>query len=132
MKNLRDAYRMLSFVRPQLNTRERQEAYGDFIRQTRGDIRRMERDDRLHSLRASWRNPEWKIYYSDDSEYWSEAVILPDDGVTDDETVNEFVRDIEVTINSSYDCTGKPYTCWVHWSRQPAGIVIVHRLGLDV
>ena len=35
-------------------------------------------------------------------------------------------------ICSPYDCTGKRFTMWTHWSRQPAGIVMIHQWGLDV
>lgn len=56
----------------------------------------------------------------------------PDDWTDDD--IEEYIR-CEVgypPINSPYDCTGRRFTMWTNWSRQPIGIVMVHRWGLDV
>lgn len=35
-------------------------------------------------------------------------------------------------INSPYDCTGRRFTAWTHFSRTPAGVVMIHHWGLDV
>ena len=51
-----------------------------------------------------------------------------------DEEIEEYIM-CEVgypPICSPYDCTGKRFTSWVSWSRQPVGIVMIHNWGLDV
>lgn len=51
-----------------------------------------------------------------------------------DEEIEEYIM-CEVgypPICSPYDCTGKRFTSWVSWSRQPIGIVMIHSFGLDV
>lgn len=56
----------------------------------------------------------------------------PDDWTDDD--IDEYIM-CEVgypPINSPYDCTGKRFTMWTSWSRQPIGIVMIHAWGLDV
>ena len=56
----------------------------------------------------------------------------PDDW--EDEEIEEYILNKVgyPPINSPYDCTGKRFTMWVNWKRQPAGIVMIHRWGLDV
>ena len=52
---------------------------------------------------------------------------------TDDE-IEEFIME-EVgypPICSPYDCTGKRFTSWCSWSRQPIGIVMIHCWGTDL
>ena len=51
-----------------------------------------------------------------------------------DEEIEEYIMD-EVgygSINSPYDCTGKRFTRWCAWSRQPVGIVMIHAWGTDL
>ena len=51
-----------------------------------------------------------------------------------DETIDEWINDyIWRTINSPYDCTGKLFTRWISWHRNPCGrISFVHHLGIDI
>lgn len=51
-----------------------------------------------------------------------------------DEAIDEWINDnMRLTICSPYDCTGKEFTRWITWHRNPCGrISFVHRLGLDV
>lgn len=72
-------------------------------------------------------------YFSkdDEYEYFSEYGFLGYD-LTDEE-IHEIVYDMVLTINSPYDCTGKPFTCWITAHKNPSGLVsYVHRIGLDV
>ena len=50
----------------------------------------------------------------------------------DDETLDEAANNMRIEIRSPYDCTGQPFTHWIHWNRTPAGVVFVHCIGLDV
>ena len=51
-----------------------------------------------------------------------------------DEEIREFIDDSMVMrIYSPYDCTGKLFTVWIEWHRNPSGLISYrHRVGLDV
>lgn len=55
-----------------------------------------------------------------------------------DEWDDQFIEDYIMSevgyppICSPYDCTGKRFTSYVSFSRQPAGIVMIHRWGTDL
>ena len=52
---------------------------------------------------------------------------------TDDEVRAWLDDEMRVTINSPYDCTGKWFTCWITFHRNPNGrISYIHRMSLDV
>lgn len=56
----------------------------------------------------------------------------PDDWT--DEEIEEYIMD-EVgypPICSPYDCTGRRFTRWCSFSRQPVGIVMIHAWGTDL
>lgn len=64
----------------------------------------------------------YRIFKTDTPDEW-----------TDDE-IEEYIMD-EVgypPIYSPYDCTGKRFTRWCSWSRQPIGIVMIHAWGTDL
>ena len=83
-------------------------------------------------LARSMRDGVWRAYYSEDNpDSWTEYTIMPDNGITDEE-MKELVDDMWIEIRSMYDCTGKAFTQNIHWARTPAGIVLVHRKGIDV
>lgn len=72
----------------------------------------------------------WRVHYTDwDS--WKKYAIFADNGYSD-EDIEEILKDEWVEIHSPYDCTGKPFTHYVHWKRCPAGIAVVVCMGLDV
>ena len=97
--------------------------------------RKMKQDIRLHymvqtdklakSIRETWR----RIWTGNES--WCDYRILEDSSLTDDQ-LDEFAESIKVHNYSAYDCTGRPFTCWVHWKRVPAGIVFIHAMAIDV
>lgn len=74
-----------------------------------------------------------RIYYDEgDGEYWTEYGFLHGTDYSDDE-VREIIDDMRYRIYSPYDCTGKPFTMWIDWHRNPTGLIsYVHRVGLDV
>lgn len=51
-----------------------------------------------------------------------------------DEDIREFIDDnMRMRIYSPYDCTGKPFTLWIDWHRNPSGLISYrHRIGIDV
>ena len=72
----------------------------------------------------------WRTHYTDwDS--WKNYAVFADHGFTDAE-IESILEDEWIEIHSAYDCTGKPFTHYVHWQRTPAGIAVVVCMGLDV
>lgn len=75
---------------------------------------------------------EARVRYSYDDEFWTEYGFLSGTDYSDDE-VCEIIDDMRYRICSPYDCTGKPFTMWIDWHRNPTGLIsYVHRVGLDV
>ena len=65
-------------------------------------------------------------------DYCVKVVDDPDDWT--DEEIEEFIMD-EVgypPICEPWDCTGKRFTRWCSWNRQPIGIVMIHAWGTDL
>ena len=77
-----------------------------------------------HPWRCVSRKNEWDRYY--------EYVIVTDTEGWDDKFIDEAVKDLEVHFYSDYDCTGKVFTSWVHWSRTKVGVVIIRCMSVDV
>ena len=118
--NIRDYYelkRELNAIGKDIPANVKREMRGKFACQT----------DRL----AISIQEEWRTLYSTDGESWTEYVIFEDCGESDDE-IREYVASLERHIYSPYDCTGTPFTRWIHWRRVPAGIVVIHALSLDI
>ena len=62
----------------------------------------------------------WREYGIEHMEDWS------------DEAVSGYFNSCQVVIRSDYDCTGRPFTQWIDWHRNPDGSVsYVHKLALD-
>lgn len=75
---------------------------------------------------------DWHVLYDEDGEGWKEYGFFEAEDMTDEE-INEYVEAMRVEIHSPYDCTGKAFTMWIDWHRNPCGwISVVHRLCLDV
>lgn len=132
MKNIRNAYSLLHWLKTtgRENHLPTREMYW-MVHSQREEIRRINgiRTDPIElSMRENWRRR-----YSDDGEYCTEYTLLPSGDWTD-EDIREYIDSSVVfpPINSYYDCTGKPYTCYVYWNRTPAGVAMIHRWGLDV
>lgn len=54
-------------------------------------------------------------------------------GEMTDEEIQEEVDDMREEIRSPYDCTGRRFTQWITWHRNPNGLVsVVHKFGIDV
>lgn len=93
-------------------------------------------DKLAHSMRDGL---EWRRFRADeDGEGWTlygfvdfdpEDVALASDGEIDE----WFEENMAIRIYSDYDCTGRPFTHWLDWHRNPDGsISYVHSVGIDV
>ena len=75
-------------------------------------------------------------YCSDDDwESYIEFGFLPDYTRTySDEEVEEWIDDyMRMVINSPYDCTGKLFSAWIDWHRNPTGLISYrHCIGIDI
>lgn len=75
-------------------------------------------------------------YCSDDDwESYIEFGFLPDYTRTySDEEVEDWIDDrMRMVINSPYDCTGKLFSAWIDWRRNPTGLISYrHCIGIDV
>lgn len=71
------------------------------------------------------------LYYFDRDEKHG---ILEDYLSLTDDDIREFVDEcMMVRIYSDYDCTGRPFTRWIDWHRNPCGLIsYVHAMALDV
>lgn len=53
-----------------------------------------------------------------------------------DAEINEFFNEsVAICIPGwmDWDCTGRPFTVWLHWKRNPNGDVsFIHRVGYDI
>ena len=80
---------------------------------------------------------EWRTVYNECGEGGKDYMILPytsGNREWSDDDIKEYIMS-QVgypPIYSPYDCTGKRFTEWVSWSRQPVGIVMIHSWGVDV
>lgn len=107
----------------------------DYVRKIRDELKRIDheyRDPLEKPLTNGWRTQVDTEYGEDGRDYRILVVEDPDDWT--DEEIEEYIM-CEVgypPINSPYDCTGKRFTAWTSWSRQPVGIVMIHSWGLDV
>jgi len=81
-------------------------------------------DANKYPWRAVAKKGDWESYY--------EYLVVPDADGWDDQDISETVKELEIHINSAYDCTGKFFTPWVIWSRTKAGIVIIRCMSIDV
>ena len=72
---------------------------------------------------------------ADGDEAYIDFGFLPE-GSSDwsDEDIVDYLDDgYRMTIRSPYDCTGRPFTRWFHWHRNPCGRVsFTHHVGIDV
>ena len=106
-----------------------------YVRKIRDELKRIDRyyqDPLEKPLTSEWRTQVDDEYGEDGKDYRILVVKDPDDWT--DEDIEEYIMDKVgyPPINSPYDCTGKRFTAWTSWSRQPIGIVMIHSWGLDV
>lgn len=90
------------------------------------------RDHRWHDFWLCGKDPWRRISEWEDWESWYEYTIMPDFEEESDEEMQRSIDELRVEINSPYDCTGKPFTSFIHWKRTKAGVVIIRRMSLDV
>ena len=74
-----------------------------------------------------------RLYYSEkDYESWLEYGFFEAGDMTDEE-IQEYVDEMEIHIYSPYDCTGKVFTQWITWHRNPCGLIsVIHKKSIDV
>lgn len=66
-------------------------------------------------------------------EYWTEYGFFNGAGMSDDDIREYIDENIRVRIYSPYDCTGQPFTRFVHWHKNPTGLVsYINYMALDV
>lgn len=114
------------------NPVELQKTMAGVIRKYRESIHRI--DSRRADPLAAPITEAFRTRYDDDGGR-VEYGILPEDGTeTTDEEIREYLHDCVALphINSPYDCTGQPFTRWIDYKRTPAGIVVIHSIGLDI
>ena len=79
---------------------------------------------------------ESRYAYDDNyDDYYKEFGFFPSyvEKWTDAEIKEWIDEEVWERIFSPYDCTGKRFTCWISWHRNPNGkISFVHRFGIDV
>ena len=107
--------------------------------QTAKLIRRLRKYNKEHSFSwydFSWmdtsmmKDKRWRIFWKDDFTAYAYG-IFPDFGKTDEQMdkICEGLRDEAVGRFDGWDETAESQ--WIHWSRQPVGIVIVHHWTVD-
>lgn len=72
---------------------------------------------------------------TEDGEYFSLFGFIPEKfNKYSDEEIQELLDEcMREEIRSPYDCTGKRFTMWIDFHRNPCGrISYVHRMGIDV
>lgn len=131
---LKDEYELLQEYRKladefNLNREQRQA----LISKIRERINRLQARN-VDPLAKSLMEEERHVYRDEMGETVYQIGYLCENDMTDEE-IRELIHDyIELPpINSPYDCTGKRFTHWVGWHRNPCGLVsFVHSIGLDV
>lgn len=114
------------------NEREIHDWRRKVIREIREKLARIDRDFPDPLVKPI--TEDWRRVYSD--EYGEDGYdfrILKAEGWTDEEIEDYIMSEVGYPpICSPYDCTGKRFTSWTSWSKQPCGIVMIHSFGLDV
>ena len=97
-------------------------------------IKRMFRQSPWRGIR-SLKDEERIGCASEDGESFYEYGFLPEYLIKyPDEEIAEWIdENMREEIRSPYDCTGLRFTHWVHFHRNPCGLIsYVHSLGIDV
>lgn len=93
----------------------------------RQNLREVQSED---NLRRGLMQGAIRIRYDEDGEGATEYKILK--GEYSPHEISEIVDREWTRISSPYDCTGKMFTVSIHAALTPAGLVFVHRMGVDV
>ena len=114
-------------------TRDEWEFYAE-LRSERG----IERANRFKSRAAKHNGPmrESKsdfscIHVDEDGTSWVEKMFIPDRHFDSAQKL-EVERDLEIKINSPYDCTGRPFSWAVDVFNVANGAWVYRHMGLDV
>lgn len=90
---------------------------------------------RDHKWKDFWlrgRDPWRRMWNNEDCwESWREYTIMPDCGWSDAD-IQHSVDELEVTTGSAFDCSGKPFSRFIHWKRTKAGVVIIRHMSIDI
>lgn len=88
--------------------------------------------NRMVDTTASLTEHEVLVVDRDDNENWYYIGIMDPENDTDAE-IQEYFDDMVVEIHSDYDCTGRSFTRYISWHRNPNGMVsYVHAMTIDV
>lgn len=109
-------------------------------------LKELEKRGLKRFLKKTYRQSPWRGICSlmneerignanENGEGFTEYGFLPDKlSVYSDEEIQEWIdNNMWEEIRSPYDCTGKRFSYWIHFHRNPCGrISYVHRMGVDV
>ena len=103
----------------------------ELVRWIRNEIR--ETSKNLVDVLKKPLTDEWRYRNDESGEYGIEYAIIQYEGQTREEIEDWLEENVAYPpICEPYDCTGKRFTCHIHWSITPAGVVVIHHWGLDV
>lgn len=126
---LRNKFSFLKLIKEVVKKSGTEMQNGRHIAEIRREIKALYSEDPL----ALPMTEEWRHQFSRDGELGVDYKIYPDIWKNDEEIQSFVDENIGYTpYYSQYDCTGRPFTYDKYWKRTPAGIVIIHRWGLDV
>lgn len=129
---MNDIYFMLMRMNPNAIEPHIKRKYRHSIKVAHNDP--FEKSLRDHRWREFWLcgTDPWRRVYRDDGESWYEYVIMPDFKEESDEEMQRNIDELKIEINGPYDCTGKPFSSYIHWKRTKAGVVIIRHMSLDI
>lgn len=130
---LRDEYELLNWVKKLAQERNiPAQELTDLIKVHRQKIHFYLENGHVDPLEKSI-SDEWRHWINDDGEHGVDYTFVKDNGETDEEIQDYIESEVGYPpIHSSYDCTGKRFTTFVHWRRTPGGIALIHHWALDV
>ena len=128
---LREIYEFINMVREAL-AESGKSIPGDWLHEQRARIASINRH-RIDPL-AKPMTQEFRTLFDEEGGYTEYGIVEEDGTETTDEEIEEYIEKcIKLQeINSPYDCTGQHFTRWVDYKRTPAGIAIVHSVGMDI
>lgn len=128
---LREIYEFINMVRTAL-AKTGHTIPGDWLHEQRERIASINRH-RIDPLSKPL-TQEFRTIFDEEGGYTEYGIVEEDGTETTDEEIEEYIeRCIKLPeINSPYDCTGQHFTRWVDYKRTPAGIAIVHSVGMDI
>ncbi len=96
------------------------------------DYKKAMRGVRRHAIGSHSMMDDEVCITNRDGESWYLVGLFDPEDATDAE-IQEWCDDQVVRIYSDYDCTGRAFTRWISWHRNPCGLVsYVHAMALDI